>query len=124
MPTVAILGASKDRSKFGNKAVRAYTAKGYTVYPINPKEAEIEGVKAYPSILDIPEKNVDMVSVYLPPQIGAKVIEDVAKMKPKEVWLNPGAESDELVEKGEKLGLTMISACSIVGLGMRPSDLD
>ena len=47
MPTVAILGASADRSKFGNKAVRAFLARGYTVYPVNPKGGEIEGLAAY-----------------------------------------------------------------------------
>lgn len=124
MPSVAVLGASNDRSKFGNKAVRAYAEKGYKVYPINPKADEIEGHKAYGSILSIPEKNLDVVSFYLPPAIGLKVIEDVAKLGVKEVWLNPGAESDELIARGEELGLTMIPACSIVGLGMSPSDLD
>jgi len=124
MPSVAILGASQDRSKFGNKAVRAYASKGYQVYPINPKATEIEGLKAYPSILDVPEKNIDVVSLYLPPEVGLKVIEDVAKKGVKEVWVNPGAESSQLRARGESLGMQMIEACSIVGLGMRPSDLD
>jgi uncharacterized protein len=123
MPSVAILGASQDRSKFGNKAVRAYASKGYKVYPINPKATEIEGVKAYASILDLPEKKLDVVSFYLPPAIGLKAIEEVAQLDVKEVWLNPGAESPELTARGEALGITMIEACSIVGLGLRPSDL-
>ncbi len=121
MPSVAIIGASTDRSKFGNKAVRAFREKGYTVYPINPKEAEVEGIKAYKSILEVPAEHLDMISVYLPPQVGLKVIEDIAKKKCDEVWLNPGAESDELIAKGEELGLTMIAACSIVGIGTSPS---
>lgn len=122
MPSVAVLGASQDRSKFGNKAVRAYAAKGYKVYPINPKAKEIEGFTAYSSILQVPDK-IDVVSMYLPPEIGLKVIEEVAKKGVKEVWVNPGAESDELRERGEALGMEMIEACSIVGLGMSPSQL-
>ena len=121
MPSVVVVGASSDRSKFGNKAVRAFREKGYDVYPVHPKEAEIEGIKAYKSILDVPATHINMVTVYLNPAVGLKVIEEIAKKKCDEVWLNPGAESDELMEKGEALGLTMIAACSIVGIGASPS---
>ena len=121
MPTIAIIGASQDRNKFGNKAVRVFADKGSTVYPIHPKLAEIEGHKVYSSILKVPEKEFDMVSFYLPPQLGMKVIEEVAKVKCKEVWFNPGSESDELIEKAEGLGLNVIQACSIVSVGSSPN---
>ena len=122
MPSIAIIGASRDRKKFGNKAIRVYEKKGYKIYPIHPKATEIEGKKVYHSILDVPEKSLDMVSLYLPPEVGLKIIDDIAKKGAKEVWLNPGAESDELIQKGEKLGLTMIAACSIVGVGESPQN--
>ena len=122
MPNIAIIGASPERHKFGNKAVRVFQAKGYEVYPVHPTAETIEGLKTYKSILDIPEDEFDMVSFYLPPPVGMKVIEQVAKKKVKEVWFNPGAESDELIEKAESLGLTVISACSIVSVGASPSD--
>ena len=122
MPSIAIIGASNDRSKFGNKAVRAYAQKGFTVYAIHPSEPTIEGIKAFRSLIDVPAKKSDRVSFYLPPQIGIKVIADVAKKEVDEVWLNPGAESDEIVALGEKLGLNMISACSIVDIGLSPSE--
>lgn len=121
MPTIAILGASTDRSKFGNKAVRVFIDKGYQVFPVNPKEKTIEGLTAYPSISEVPVSNLDMVSFYLPPAVGLKVIAEVAKKGAKEVWLNPGAESRELVEKAEALGLNVIEACSIVAVGSSPS---
>ncbi len=121
MPTIAIIGASQDRNKFGNKAVRVFADKGFKVYPIHPKVLEIEGHKTYASILQVPEKELDMVSLYLPPQVGMKVIEEVAKVKCKEVWLNPGSESEELIEKAESLGLNVIQACSIVGVGSSPN---
>lgn len=120
--TVAIIGASPDRSKYGNKAVRAFLNQGYVVVPIHPKEAEIEGLKAYASILDVPGP-VDMASFYLPPVVGEKVIEDVAKKGVTEVWLNPGADSPALVEKARQLGLRPVVACSIRGVGEDPSDL-
>jgi hypothetical protein len=119
---VAVIGASPDRSKFGNKAVRAFVKQGYTVVPIHPREAEIEGLKAYASILDVPGP-VDMASMYLPPSLGEKVIEDIAQKGVSEVWLNPGADSPALVERARALGLTPIVACSIRGVGEDPSDL-
>jgi len=116
MPSIAIIGASSDPAKFGNKSVKVFLARGYKVYPINPKEDVIEGQKVYRSILDVPEKNLDMISFYLPPPVGLKVIEEVAKKGCKELWLNPGSESPELVAKAEGLGLYVIQACSIVGV--------
>lgn len=123
MPTVAILGASTDRSKFGNKSVRAHQAKGFTVYPINPKATEIEGLKAYASLADVPAGKLDRVSVYLPPAVGIKVLPEIAARGCDELWLNPGTESDELVVEAERLGLNVIQACSIVDVGIRPHDL-
>jgi predicted CoA-binding protein len=123
MPTVAILGASTDRSKFGNKSVRAHLAKGFTVYPINPKADEIEGIKAFASLAEIPSGKLDRVSVYLPPAVGMKVLPDIAARGCDELWLNPGTESDELVAEAERLGLNVIQACSIVDVGVSPHDL-
>ena len=121
MPTIAILGASTDRSKFGNKAVRAFVARGYTVYPVNPKADEIEGLPAYPSLAAIPAGiELDRISVYLPPAIGLKVLPEIAARGTGELWLNPGSESDELVAAAERQGLNVIQACSIVDIGMSP----
>jgi predicted CoA-binding protein len=119
---VAVIGASSDRSKYGNKAVRAFAKQGYTVVPIHPRETEIEGLKVYASILDVPG-TVDMASVYLPPSLGMRVLEDIARKQVPEVWLNPGAESPELVERARALGLKPIVACSIRGVGEDPSEL-
>ena len=121
MPSVAVIGASSNRSKFGNKAVRAYADQGYTVYPVNPNSAEIEGHKAYASILDIPAEQIDRVTVYLPPSVGLSVVEEVAKKKVGDFWLNPGSESPELVARAKSLGLKVVSACSIVAIGVSPA---
>lgn len=118
--TIAIIGASNDRSRFANKAVRAYLHQGFTVIPIHPKDEMVEGLKAYKSVVDIPGP-VDMASLYLPPAVGMRVIEEVARKGILEVWFNPGAESPELVEKARSLGLKPIAACSIVGIGESPS---
>jgi len=123
-PTVAIIGASADRRKFGNKAVRAFAAKGFEVFPIHPTAAEIEGHKAYRSILDVPVEKLDRASLYLPPALGVGVLDEIARKRVGELWVNPGAESDELLEKAERLGISTIFACSIVGVGMSPDEVD
>jgi predicted CoA-binding protein len=122
MDTVAIIGASKDRNKYGNKAVRAFRQQGYTVYPVNPKEAEIEGLPAFKSITDVPVRP-RMVSVYLPPPVLLKVLPDIAAKGCDELWLNPGTESDEVLTEAERLRLNVIQACSIVGVGLSPATL-
>jgi predicted CoA-binding protein len=122
MPSIAIIGASKDKSKFGNKAVRAYKSQGFEVFPINLNETEIEGLKTYQSILKTPKKP-DMASLYLPPQVGIKVIEEVAKAGVKVIYINPGAESPKLIQKAKKLGLEPRMTCSIRAIGIDPGTL-
>lgn len=117
--TVAIIGASSNPQKFGNRAVRAFRRQGYTVIPINPNEPLIEGLKTYASVLDVPGP-IDMASIYLPPHVGERVIEEVAKKQIPEVWINPGAESDALIDRARALNLRPIVACSIVGIGESP----
>ena len=119
---VAVIGASNDRHKFGNRAVRAYQQQGYTVIPINPHEATVEGLKAFRSVLDVPGP-VDMASFYVPPDVGERVIDEVAKKGIPEVWLNPGAESDALVARARALNIQPIVACSIVAIGQNPYQL-
>jgi len=116
---VAVIGASNDRQKFGNKAVRAFVRQGYTVVPINPGVDEVEGLKAYGSVLEFPGP-IDMASFYVPPAVGEQVIEEVARKQIPEVWLNPGAESDELVAKARSLSIKPIVACSVVAVGQNP----
>lgn len=122
MKTVAVLGASNDRAKFGNRAVRAYAQRGYSVFPINPKETTIEGFRAFASIRDIPERP-SVITVYLPPAVTLKLLPDLAAKGCDELWLNPGADAPEVVAQAEALGLNVIQACSIVGLGLSPEAL-
>src|SRR2546425_110667 len=125
-PTVAILGASADRSKFGNKSVRAHLQQGYAVYPINPKGGHIEGLTVYRSLCELPNdaKPLSRISVYLPPPIVLTVLGEIAAVGCDELWLNPGSDNDDVVSKARELGLAPIIACSIVGLGVHPEELD
>ena len=116
---VAVIGASSNRNKFGNRAVRAFVQQGYTVVPINPHETEVEGLKAYASVLDVAGP-IDMASMYVPPEIGEQVIDEIARKGIAEVWLNPGAESDALIARARALQIQPIVACSIVAIGENP----
>lgn len=122
-PTVAIIGASRDRSKYGNKSVRAHVNQGYRVFPVNPHTDEVEGLPAFPTLAEVPAETVDRVSVYVPPEVGLELLESIRDKQPAEVWFNPGSESAELLEKAEQLGLNPILACSIVDVGEFPAAL-
>ncbi|HEX7654680.1 MAG TPA: CoA-binding protein [Verrucomicrobiae bacterium] len=120
--TAAVIGASADRAKFGNIAVRAYLQQGYTVYPVNPRESVIEGLAVYKSIGEVPARP-QIISVYLPPPVLVKILPEIAAKGCAELWLNPGTESPEVLALAEKLGLNVIQACSIVGLGLSPRNV-
>jgi predicted CoA-binding protein len=122
MKTVAVIGASNDRNKFGNKAVRAFQQEGYTVYPVNPNETEVEGLPAFKSIKDVPGRP-EMVTVYVPPPVLLKLLPEIAQKGCDEVWLNPGTESDAVLAEAERLGLNTIQACSILAIGVSPGRL-
>ncbi len=118
--TVAVIGASSDRQKYGNKALRALRDQGYTVIPINPKEPEVEGEKSYASVVDVPVP-IDMATFYVAPAAGLKVLEDVVKKGIPEVWFNPGADGPQVVERARALGLKTVVACTIRSVGAQPS---
>jgi len=117
--TVAIIGASANRAKFGNKALRAFEKQGFRVFAINPNESEVEGHRTYQSVLDVPDA-IDMATVYVPGDVGVRVMDDLAKKGVPEVWLNPGADDEAVVARAKQLGLKTVIACSIIGIGESP----
>lgn len=121
MPSVAILGASSHRAKFGNKAVRAFQRAGWRVHPVNPRESAIEGLATFPTVEDLPER-VDVLSIYLPPAVTATLIDDIADAQPRAIWLNPGADAPEVVEALEREDFPVTRQCSISALGFSPSE--
>jgi predicted CoA-binding protein len=116
----AVVGASKDRTKYGNKVLRCYLQNGRTAYPVHPKETEIEGLECHPNLQSVPTQ-VHGVSIVTPPKVTESVVADAAKAGIRHVWMQPGAESPEAVRKAEELGLSVISGgpCLLVKLGFR-----
>jgi predicted CoA-binding protein len=114
----AVVGASTDRDKYGNKVLRCYQQHGKEVFPINPKEAEVEGLKAFPGLAALPVKPRG-ISIITPPPVTLKVVEEAAALGINQVWMQPGAESAEAIARADELGLNVIAGgpCLLVVLG-------
>jgi uncharacterized protein len=120
MQTIAVIGASNDHHKFGNKAVRAYLHAGWEVYPVNPREETIEGRRVYPSIAEVPVE-LDRITLYLPPPQTLAELPAIAAKGAREVWLNPGTADDRVVTEAARAGIPYRRGCSIVDIGLSPS---
>ena len=119
--TVAVVGASSDRKKFGNKALRAFVAEGYRVIPVNPNEAQVEGLPTYASVLDVPGA-IDMATVYVQPDVTLRLLDEFERKGIPEIWVNPGAEDDSVMSEARRRKMNVIFACSIIGIGRHPGE--
>ena len=119
--TVAVVGASGSRAKFGNKALRAFRAEGYRVLAINPNETEVEGVKTYASVLDVPGP-IDMATVYVQPEVTLRLLDEFQRKGIAEIWVNPGAEDEAVMAEARRRKMNVVFACSIIGIGRNPGD--
>jgi predicted CoA-binding protein len=119
----AVIGASTDRSKYGNKVLRCYMQHRRKAYPVNPRSPEVEGLRAYPSIEALPEP-VQAISVITPPAATERVVRDAHAAGVQHVWMQPGAESDEAIRTAETLGMNVIAGgpCLLVVMGYREQD--
>jgi predicted CoA-binding protein len=120
MPTIAVLGASGQRTKYGNKAVRASQAAGWRVYPVNPHEAEVEGLATHGSVDQVPGP-LDRISVYLPPPVTLSVLPAIERAAAGEVWFNPGSADPEVLAEARRRGIAVRQGCSIVDIGFSPA---
>lgn len=115
-----VVGASTNRDKFGNKVVRVYQQNNLDVIPVNPRAETIEGLNCVDSVSSLPDK-VKSISVITPPKITEQVVEDAIAKGIQNIWMQPGAQSPEAVDKGLKSGLNIIAdgTCALVVLGFK-----
>jgi predicted CoA-binding protein len=92
----AVLGATDNPQKYGNQIVKNLIKRGYEVYPVNPKIAELEGIKCYASLAEIPVK-VDVVDFVVPPQVTEEILKQCQDLGLERIWLQPGSESDKAI---------------------------
>ena len=118
--TIAVVGASTDRRKFGNKCVRAYKSAGFRVFPVNLRGQEIEGLQTYPRLDQVPGE-LDLISVYLPPQVTRDLVSEIARRVSREVWFNPGSADAKILQAAREAGIHVRDGCSIVAIGLSPS---
>lgn len=114
----AVVGASSDRSKYGNKVLRCYLQNGRDAVPVHPREPVVEGVTACASLSAIPG-GVGAVSVITPPAVTERVVEEAGKLGIRHIWMQPGAESDAAIARARALGMNVIAGgpCVLVVLG-------
>lgn len=119
-PSFAVVGASTDRSKYGNKVLRCYQQHGRAVTPVNPRADEVEGLPAFADLASIPETPA-AVSVITPPSVTSSVLDEAARLGIAHVWLQPGAEDAAVLAHAAELGLDVIAGgpCLLVALGFR-----
>jgi len=93
----AVVGASTNKEKYGYKVFKDLIDGGYKVLPINTNEKEILGEMVYPTLSEV-KKTIDVVIFVTPPSVTEKVLEEVKVLGIKNVWMQPGAQSNAAIE--------------------------
>jgi len=111
----AVVGSFRNESKYAYKILKDLKQKGYEVYPVNPKLKEVEGLKCYPTILDIPI-TVDVVDIVTPPAVTEQIVKQCFKKGITRIWLQPGAESETAIRFCQENNIKVIyNACIMLG---------
>jgi len=93
----AVVGSFRNETKYAYKILKALVKKGYEVYPVNPRFSDVDGVKCYKSVSDIPF-DIDVVNVVTPPSVTETIIKECREKSIKRVWLQPGAENEAAIK--------------------------
>ena len=116
----AVVGASTNRDKYGNKVLRCYHQHDHPVVGVSPRAEEVEGLPCYASIKDIPGP-ARAVSVVAPPAFAQSIVEDAVAASVRHLWFQPGAEDAAAIESARARGIEVIGygPCLLVVLGFR-----
>ncbi len=119
-PAFAVVGASSRREKFGNKVLRCYIQNNLIVTPVNPVEKIIEGLACVSDVILLPE-NVKSISIITNPNVTTKVVANAINHGIKNIWMQPGAASEDAVQMCIANGINVIAngPCILVELGFR-----
>ena len=110
----AVVGASQDRSKFGNRVFRDLRGAGYTVYPVNPKGGNLEGARVYASLAELPQVP-DVIDLVVPPAVTEQVVKEAHELGLTRVWMQPGAQSEAAIAYCQQHGIQVVhGACAMV----------
>jgi predicted CoA-binding protein len=120
--TWAVVGASQDPSKFGNRVFRSLRGAGYDVYPVNPKGGQLDGARVYPTLADLPEAP-DVVDIVVPPAVTEKVVKEAQALGLSRIWMQPGAESADAIAYCQDHGIKVVhDACAMVWKRQWPTE--
>lgn len=111
----AVVGASENPGKYGNKIYKKLKSKGYKVYPVNPNYETIEGDRCYSNLSSLPEVP-EVIDMVVSPKLGMEVIEEASKLGVENIWLQPGTHNNEIMELIESKGINAVQACVLVAL--------
>ena len=121
-PAWAVVGASNNTAKYGNRIYLKLRAAGYRVYPVNQRERLIEGDAAYRSLLDLPEAPA-VVNMVVPPPEAPAIVQQAKAAGAQAVWFQPGAENAAAIRWAQDHGLDVVESCILVQLALQPSPL-
>ncbi len=110
---VVVMGASSKPEKYSNQAVLLLKECGHRPFPVHPSGFEVAGEKCYKSLAEIDEK-VDTVTMYLGEKNSTPLKDDIVKIGPRRVIINPGAENDALERTLAENGIEVLRACTLV----------
>ncbi|PPQ63674.1 hypothetical protein CVT24_004559 [Panaeolus cyanescens] len=104
-PHFAVVGASKDRTKYGTRVLNWYQKHFYDVVPVHPKEKELEGLGTLSNIADLPSPTQTSISIITPPKVTLGVLQKAKELNIPALWLQPGAEDEEVIKYINENGL-------------------
>jgi predicted CoA-binding protein len=110
----AVVGASQDRTKFGNRVFRSLSQAGYIVYPVNPKGGVVEGAEVFPTLADLP-RLPEVVDLVVPPPVTEQIVKEAHQLGLTRIWMQPGAESETAIKYCHEHGMQVVHhECAMV----------
>jgi hypothetical protein len=109
---IAVVGSFRDESKIAYSIVRhLLAAKKYEVFPVNPAKKEVDGLKVYPGVTDLPE-GIELVDLVTPPEASLQIVDQCARKGIANIWLQPGACDEKVIAACREKGISCVhDAC-------------